>query len=183
MGCLNVSLTLQGGNLGADVSLSKVISASAAVVGKSLLPQVTCLPCLSATIREIASHIKAQCSVICELADVGKYLDVTPVDIQWITDDLGVFFDIESNVEWVVSANAEWLKTNPSSGNGDAAVNAFADTNEGIDREASLLFEGEGITSERIVAQLGKRLRFRCKDGLFLLKDGGTFNVLKDGLQ
>ena len=102
MGCLNVSLTLQGGNLGAEVSLNKGISASAAVVSKSLLPQVTCLPCLSTTIREIASHIKAQCSVICSLADVGKYLDVTPADVQWITDDVGIFFEVESNVEWII---------------------------------------------------------------------------------
>ena len=58
-----------------------------------------------------------------------------------------------------------------------------SDVNEGIDREMSVYFKGGGLSVERTVKQEGKRLRFRCKDGLFLLKDGGTFNVLKDGLQ
>lgn len=68
-------------------------------------------------------------------------------------------------------------------GDRDGSAVFSSDTNEGIDREMSVVFKGGGISVERTVKQEGKRLRFRCKDGLFLLKDGGTFNVLKDGLQ
>lgn len=68
-------------------------------------------------------------------------------------------------------------------GSGDGSAIFTSDTNEGIDREMTVTFEGGGISVERVVKQEGKRLRFRCKDGLFLLKNGGTFNVLKDGLQ
>ena len=68
-------------------------------------------------------------------------------------------------------------------GSGDGSAVFSSDTNEGIDREMSVFFKGGGLSVERSVKQEGKRLRFRCKDGLFLLKDGGTFNVLKDGLQ
>ena len=68
-------------------------------------------------------------------------------------------------------------------GSGDGSAVFTSDTNEGIDREMSVFFKGAGQSIERVVKQEGKRLRFRCKDGLFLLKDGGTFNVLKDGLQ
>ena len=68
-------------------------------------------------------------------------------------------------------------------GSGDGSAVFSSDVNEGIDREMSVTFKGGGISVERSVKQEGKRLRFRCKDGLFLLKNGGTFNVLKDGLQ
>ena len=68
-------------------------------------------------------------------------------------------------------------------GSGDGSAVFSSDVNEGIDREMSVYFKGGGLSVERTVKQEGKRLRFRCKDGLFLLKDGGTFNVLKDGLQ
>ena len=101
MGCLNVSLTLQGGNLGAEVNLNKGIIASASVASKSLVPQIT-FTGLMAGLNELTSRLKAQCSIVCKLAELGKYLEVTPADVQWITDDIGVFFDVESNVEWIV---------------------------------------------------------------------------------
>lgn len=68
-------------------------------------------------------------------------------------------------------------------GDGDGSAVFSSDVNEGIDRELPIYFKGGGLSVERTVKQEGKRLRFRCKDGLFILKDGGTFNVLKDGLQ
>lgn len=70
-------------------------------------------------------------------------------------------------------------------GSGDGSAVFSSTTNEGIDREMSVFFKdaSKKISVERTVKQEGRRLRFRCKDGLFLLKDGGTFNVLKDGLQ
>ena len=68
-------------------------------------------------------------------------------------------------------------------GDRDGSAIFSSDTNEGVDREMSVYFNGGGLSVERTVKQEGKRLRFRCKDGLFLLKDGGTFNVLKNGLQ
>lgn len=64
-------------------------------------------------------------------------------------------------------------------GDGDGSAVFSSDTNEGIDREMSVSFKGGGLSVERTVKQEGKRLRFRCKDGLFILRDGGTFNVLK----
>ena len=68
-------------------------------------------------------------------------------------------------------------------GDGDGSAVFSSDVNEGIDREMTVAFVAGEVSVERKVKQEGKRLRFRCKDGLFLLKDSGTFNVLKDGLQ
>ena len=43
-------------------------------------------------------------SVVCSLSDF-YYMEVSPAEIQWITDDMGVFFDVESNVNWIITTN------------------------------------------------------------------------------
>lgn len=57
---------------------------------------------LLAETANLSEGLKVRCSIICSLADVGSYLEVSPADIQWITDDMGVYFDVESNVEWII---------------------------------------------------------------------------------
>lgn len=68
-------------------------------------------------------------------------------------------------------------------GQGNAAVSVSTDVNEGIDREQSILVEtthGEPKDSESVlIRQPGLREVFSVSDGTFLLKNGGTFNVLK----
>lgn len=86
---------------------------------------------------------------------------------------------------------AQLVKPWPNGGNLSVTYNGdregiatFAsDTNEGVDRELTVTFKAAGLSVERTVVQEGKRLRFRCKDGAFILKGGGTFNVLKNGLR
>ena len=36
------------------------------------------------------------------VSEMVDFLRVTPTEIQWITDDMGVFFDVESNVDWII---------------------------------------------------------------------------------
>lgn len=50
----------------------------------------------------IKEHLKARASIVCSLSEVVDFLRVTPTEIQWITDDMGVFFDVESNVDWII---------------------------------------------------------------------------------
>ena len=53
-------------------------------------------------------------------------------------------------------AKANWIKTTPSQGSGNAIVNVSSTgTNEGIDREAFIVFKGGGLSVERIVRQEG----------------------------
>lgn len=52
--------------------------------------------------HRLGEGLSVRCSVICSLVDVAPYLDISPQEIQWITDDTGVFFDVESNVEWII---------------------------------------------------------------------------------
>lgn len=55
------------------------------------------------SLYDAATHLNVKCSVVCSLAEIGDYLEVTPADIQWITDDVGVFFEVESNVDWIIT--------------------------------------------------------------------------------
>ena len=53
----------------------------------------------------IGDHLNVRCSIVCSLAQVVRRLNVSPSEIQWITDDIGVFFDVESNVDWIVTTD------------------------------------------------------------------------------
>ena len=57
---------------------------------------------LAVSANVVGGKLKAKCSIICALDEVADYLEITPADIQWITDDMGVYFDVKSNVEWIV---------------------------------------------------------------------------------
>ena len=66
-------------------------------------------------------------------------------------------------------------------GSGDGEAIFTSDINEGIDREMSVIFAdtARSVMTERVVMQIGRREIFNDD---FILSDGGTFNVLKDGL-
>lgn len=67
------------------------------------------------------------------------------------------------------------------SGNGSASISS--DANEGIDREQFIKIEttvGNDPKSENVlVKQVGLREVFEPSDGGFVLRGGGSFNVLK----
>lgn len=59
----------------------------------------------------------------------------------------------------------------------------LSDANEGVDREMTITFKGEGVSGEiveeRRVVQEGKREVFNCSDGTFYDADGNRFLGLK----
>jgi hypothetical protein len=59
-------------------------------------------PFLATAVDTIKKHLSVRTSIVCSLSEVVDFLRVTPTEIQWITDDMGVFFDVESNVDWII---------------------------------------------------------------------------------
>lgn len=58
---------------------------------------------LIAEVEVMGERLQASCSVVCSVGgDPVYYVRVSPEEVQWITDDMGVFFDVESNTEWIV---------------------------------------------------------------------------------
>ena len=79
----------------ASVELKRIgneIKASASRMGEGL----------SLAASRVGEGIKATVSIICTLSEFVAFLNVSPEEVQWITDDIGVFYEVESNVEWIV---------------------------------------------------------------------------------
>lgn len=93
MGCLNVNISKLGSRI--VPSISRIGDGIKALLTRVEEP-------MNAFATDIAEHLNVRCSIVCSLSEITDYLNVTPNDIQWITDDMGVFFDVESNVDWII---------------------------------------------------------------------------------
>lgn len=86
MACLEVKLTRLGSQLSA--SYSRIGGLKVAIED---------------AVRD--GHLIARYGIVCAVEAVNDYLRVSPAEVQWITDDIGVFYDVEANVKWVVETN------------------------------------------------------------------------------
>lgn len=86
---------------------------------------------------------------------------------------------METKIKWN-EGEGYITATYEGSGNGSASISS--DVNEGIDREQSIKVEttDKSVSATLLVSQEGLREVFEPSDGLFVLADWGTFNVLKD---
>lgn len=57
---------------------------------------------LNTEVFDTTAHVRSDYSLICAVIPVGDYLEVSPVEVQWITDDIGVLYNVKSNVEWTI---------------------------------------------------------------------------------
>lgn len=90
---------------------------------------------------------------------------------------------METKIKWN-EGEGYITATYEGSGNGSASI--ASDINEGIDREQAIIVETtQGNEPKQVsvsVMQSGMREVFEPSDGGFVLDDGGTFNVLKNGV-
>ena len=87
---------------------------------------------------------------------------------------------METKIKWN-EGDGYITATYEGSGSGSASISS--DVNEGIDRVQSIKVEttDKSVSAELMVSQVGLREVFEPSDGLFILADGGTYNVLKIG--
>lgn len=88
---------------------------------------------------------------------------------------------MEKKIKWD-EGDGYITATYGGSGSGSASISS--DVNEGIDRVQAIRVEttDKSLSAALVVSQEGLREVFEPSDGEFVLKDGGTFNVLKDEL-
>lgn len=88
---------------------------------------------------------------------------------------------METKIKWN-EGDGYITATYEGSGNGSAYISS--DVNEGIDRVQAVKVEttDKSISATLVVSQGGMREVFKPSGGDFILKDGGTFNVLKNEL-
>lgn len=89
---------------------------------------------------------------------------------------------METKIKW---NEGEGYITATYEGSGSGSASISSDINEGIDREQSIKVEttDKSVSATLLVSQEGLREVFEPSDGLFVLADGGTFNVLKSSEQ
>lgn len=90
---------------------------------------------------------------------------------------------MKTNIKW---NEGDGYITATYEGSGNGSVSISSDVNEGIDRQQSIKVEttDKSISATLVVSQEGLREVFEPSDGDFILKDGGTFNVIKNyGIQ
>jgi hypothetical protein len=56
---------------------------------------------LSVRAADIAPHPSIRCSIVCTVDEVFR-LRVSPTEVQWISPEYGVVYDVQSNVEWII---------------------------------------------------------------------------------
>ena len=88
---------------------------------------------------------------------------------------------METKIKW---NEGEGYITATYKGSGSGSASISSDVNKGIDREQSIKVEttDKSVSAILVVSQEGLREVFEPLDGLFVLADGGTFNILKDEL-
>jgi hypothetical protein len=100
MGCLQVTISRVGGlevslscSAGMETRYSRVdgLETSLARVGG-----------LTASLTDAGEHLRSRLGIVCRPEPTGWYLEVNPEEVQWITDDMGVVYNVQSNVEWTI---------------------------------------------------------------------------------
>lgn len=114
MACINATVTTLSNNLNAhietisdDITVFQYTYEQAEININNLNPVIqastTCIgEKLNCTISRIGG-ITGTVSIICSLSEFIEILKVSPEEVQWITDDVGVFYEVESNIEWIVT--------------------------------------------------------------------------------
>lgn len=102
--------------------------------------------------------VTAVCSAILSLAAVScrtdQTLSVNPVSLEFPKAGKSFKVAVSSNVAWEVTC-PEWITCSPSSGTGNAEVTVTAAQNSELDRTATLMFTGQGLTATLDVVQSG----------------------------
>ena len=105
MGCLDVSIKHINNPIKTATERTDSLTSLVYRIGEDLKVSTEKIKAqLQGITTSITDSIAINISVVCSLNDF-YYMDVSPGDVQWITDDTGVFYDVESNVNWIVTTD------------------------------------------------------------------------------
>lgn len=93
MGCLDVKIASQHECI--VVSVSRKGEDFEAMVSLANLP-------IDLSVHDTSKHLTVKCNLVCTVEEVETYLRVSPKEIQWITDGMGIVYKVESNTNWVI---------------------------------------------------------------------------------
>lgn len=100
--CFDIAVALASG---VSISSSRILGnqdCEARLVTKPLVVKASVAQGMQVAATRMHDPLDVACRMICSVSDLAAWLRVTPEEVQWITDDMGVYFDVVSNVEWTV---------------------------------------------------------------------------------
>lgn len=103
--CVSANIHRIGGGIDIHIrdAINTYLSTAISLIGNGISANIHSLtPAAVGSVTELGKHLSVKCSIVCSLSKVIEYINVTPDEIQWITDDMGVFFDVESNTDWII---------------------------------------------------------------------------------
>lgn len=95
MGCISANISLLNTGLKARIGREGGLEASCLLLN----------PPLNILVQNLVKPLKVSFGVVCSVESNGKYLKVSPYDIQWITPDSDIVFIVKSNVDWEIETN------------------------------------------------------------------------------
>lgn len=103
IGAINALAKRISESLSVDVVPSEFLSVAVESLSHPIVPslRLSTKP-LGLSVVDSTPHLNLACDVVCSL-EKATWLRVTPEEVQWITDDIGVFYDVESNTSWTVT--------------------------------------------------------------------------------
>lgn len=93
MSCLNITVT----------NMSPPLQVGAERLGGVILTVIKSSNSLNCNIFDklIDKHLKLTCGVVCTIADI-HYIRVSPSEVQWVTPDIGVVYQVTSDTDWII---------------------------------------------------------------------------------
>ena len=121
--------------------------------------------------RIAAAAIAAIISLVAVSCTPDLSLSVNPLSIEFPKAGKSQKVTVSSNVAWEVTC-PEWITCSPSSGTGNAEVTVTAAQNSELDRTATLMFTGQGLTATLDVVQSG--VHFALSSTEFIFDESGA---------
>lgn len=92
MSCISLELRMLNEPLVLSTERIGGISVSTSLIGNPI----------KFSIFDTVSHPKVRTSIVCSIKELKNYLKVSPEEVQWITPDYGIVYNVYSDLDWIV---------------------------------------------------------------------------------
>lgn len=111
MGCINVKTSTNNRGINVIFNVNKPITVAVTPFVCNYNVECSCTKGINVTTNIVPisniivtphiNGISVKCGIVCSLADV-IYVRVSPQEIQWITEDEVIVYNVESNTNWII---------------------------------------------------------------------------------
>lgn len=102
MSCINVNIQRENTSpilkiYKLNESIEGVITCFNTISGKIFLDQKF----INANILPKVTNININCSIVCSISN-DEYLRVSPEEVQWLSPDWYIIYEVKSNTDWII---------------------------------------------------------------------------------